>query len=905
MRYFGPCIAAVAALTLPVQASATAAEPAQKAMPGSSAAQAPAGRDVTDLSEGWRFRFGASPDTVTGAEFDDSGWQQVTVPHTWNSLGEYALKRSPDANNAQGAGWYRLAYAAPASAVNARHYLDFAAVGKIADVWVNGAHVGTHKGAFGRFRFDVTDVWRPGQTNLIVVRADNSAPKPDNASGNVIPLAGDFFVQGGIYRNVALITTGEVGIDLLDHGGPGVYASATDVTADSASITVLTRLRNAGKAQRKFDAIVTVHDAQGKAVAGTTTKVKAKAGASEVVQTLALPNPHLWNGTSDPYLYSVKIMLVDGKGVIDSVTQPLGVRDFRFEADKGLFLNGTHVKLKGVSRHQDRAGRGWALTRADHAEDMALIRELGANTVRHAHYQHADAWSEEADKAGMVVWAELPFVTTPSLSGGEGTSELWENAESQLVELIRQNFNHPSIMMWSVGNEVDAAKGFGIQGEAPRPLALLKHLNAIARREDPTRPTTFADCCEDVGLMETAGDKLAGTTDLIGYNRYFGWYMPGQLDARRQFGAALDKLHTKHPTLPISISEYGAGGAFGQHSDNIRSGYVNMMGRPQPEEFQSFVQEQTWPAIAERDFVFASWVWNMFDFVSDMREEGDSIDLNTKGLVSFDRKTRKDAFYYYKAAWNPQQSIQLAGKRYVDRAYGVMDVKAYTNAKTASLAINGAAIGTVDCPNFTCEWKGVKLAPGANRAEVRSGDLADTTVWNGPDSPRTGIHIDAGNLAGSMIGGVRFGSDNFVTGGTTRILNLGGFGKMRMPRRDVTASQPDLFAYWREGKEFAYAVPVPNGRWTITIRTFDPGAGPKLPPSAAIFGAGSGKPAGKLTVAANGKAVISGLDVAKAAGGELKELVRSFPVTVRDGMLRLDFSGTDGNAVVAAIEIAK
>ena len=199
----------------------------------------------------------------------------------------------------------------------------------------------------------------------------------------------------------------------------------------------------------------------------------------------------------------------------------------------------------------------------------------------------------------------------------------------------------------------------------------------------------------------------------------------------------------------------------------------------------------------------------------------------------------------------------------------------------------------------------MKLAPGANRAEVRSGDLADTTVWNGPDSPRTGIHIDAGNLAGSMIGGVRFGSDNFVTGGTTRILNLGGFGKMRMPRRDVTASQPDLFAYWREGKEFAYAVPVPNGRWTITIRTFDPGAGPKLPPSAAIFGAGSGKPAGKLTVAANGKAVISGLDVAKAAGGELKELVRSFPVTVRDGMLRLDFSGTDGNAVVAAIEIAK
>ena len=405
------------------------------------------------------------------------------------------------------------------------------------------------------------------------------------------------------------------------------------------SVALQIRLRNALPVSRKVRLEQRLVDGAGALV--TTTKVNVKLSPGGQTETGWRPAfnfayPRLWNGTSDPYQYSVVVNVFDGKRLIDTVTQSFGIRTATFDPNKGFSLNFNPLPLHGVSRHQDRQGKGWALTAADHAEDMALIRELGANTVRHAHYQHDDAWSDEADKAGMIVWAELPYVTSPGLNGGQGSPELWANAEQQLRELIRQNYNHPSIAMWSVGNEVDSAKGFGkATGD---PLPLLKHLAAVAKQEDPSRPTTFADCCEDLSIMGMTGQvKLAGATDLIGYNRYHGWYMPEPLKARAQLGVTLDKLHAKHPTLPMSLSEWGAGGALSQHSDDVTSGFLNFIGRPQPEEYQAYAIEQNWLAIRERKYLYASWLWNMFDFASDLRGEGDSFDINTKGLVSFDR----------------------------------------------------------------------------------------------------------------------------------------------------------------------------------------------------------------------------------------------------------------------------
>lgn len=854
-------------------------------------------RQAVDLSSGWRFRF--APTDVAGIEapgFDDSEWQTVSVPHTWNRIGEYAQTRSGDTDNRQGTGWYRLSFAAPAAQSGMRQFLDFAAVGKIADVWVNGVWIGHHKGGFSRFRFDVTQAWKPGATNLIVVRADNSKVTPASATGQVIPLAGDFFVSGGIYRSVTLLTLPQVSIDPLDMAGPGIYADTRIVTPEKATIAVRTRLRNAGKSARKLTLTTTIRDSEGSAVVQRVSRVRSPSGRSEFEAVLDVAAPRLWDGRKDPYLYRVDASLSDGPRILDSVSQPLGIRTFRVDPDNGFFLNGRHVALHGVSRHQDRQGKGWALSAQDHADDMALIKELGANTVRQAHYQHADEWSDEADRAGMVVWAELPYVGAPSLTGGKGTTELWANAEDQLRELIRQNYNHPSIMMWSIGNEVDSAKAFGAMAADPSPVELLRHLNAVAKEEDKTRPTVIADFSEQMGAFGERRQALTEVPDLMGYNRYPGWYFFQGAMAGRVLGGMMDKLHAANPDKPISLSEYGAGGAASQHSDDPSAGYVSFAGRPQPEEYQSWAMELLWPAIADRRFLFASWLWNMFDFPSDLRNEGDSVDLNTKGLVTFDRKTRKDAFYYFQSAWNDTPVLHLTGKRYADRSYPVMDVKAYTNLGKARLTMNGHDMGEVACPNFTCEWKAVRLRPGANQAEASSpastGQMRDTATWNGPDPFHNGVRIDAGNLAASVIDNRRYGSDSFVSGGKPIPRDSGSIGGRREAAPlEIRSRDPGLFDFWREGDSFTYAIPVPDGRWTVNIRTFEPSL--EAPPTK------------RMTVTANGKVAIAPFNVATAAGGSLRELDRSFPVTVSGGMLRIGFAGSGGNAVVAAIEVSR
>ena len=867
-------------------------------------------RQTTSLSDGWRFRFGDAPETVTAAGFDDSGWEQVSVPHTWNRVGEYALTRSPATNNKQGIGWYRLTYDAKPMAKGRRLYIDFAAVGNIADVWINGAHVGQHKGAFTRFRFDVTPQWKPGTKNLIVVRADNSKPAVGSSTEHVIPLAGDFFIHGGLYRGVQLIEANDVGIDLLDFGGPGVYVrAAPDVILPDHIKPCLVNVRLRNQSNQSVVAVMrlTVADRSGRVTETRDSKKLRLPPNSQFGGFLTFSScvdGQRWE-TNQPVVHQAVIEVLVGKQVVDSVAQIFGIRDFKFEPNTGLTLNGKPLKLHGVSRHQDRLGKGWALSRADHAEDMAIMKEMGVNSVRMAHYPHADEWVDEADKAGMVVWAEVPYVTTPTLTGGEGDAETFANAEQQTRELIRQQYNHPSIAMWAAGNEVDAATLFGVSKEPVQPLKLLQHIAKIAREEDPSRATVFADCCEDVRLSTMAGveqvdkgtEKLAGATDLIGYNRYYGWYYPQPLKAAEQLAAQMDKFHVKHPTLPISISEYGAGGAISQHSDNVLTGFVNAIGRPQPEEYESWVHEQSWPVIRDRPFIFGSFVWNMFDFASDLRNEGDSVDINTKGLVTFDRKTRKDAFYYYKAQWTTEPFIHLTGKRYVDRAYSVMDVKAYTNQPKALLSVNGSALVETPCPEGICIWKNVALRPGANKlmAAVPLNDrgmpvqIDDQATFIGPDSAKQGIRIDVGDNAGRLLGTLRFGSDNFVTGGMTAVLNQGGFGGRHAPTKTVTAPDPSLYDYWREGEAFSYAIPVPNGKWTVTIHSFEP-----RDASTAM-----------MSVSANGRVALPAFSVKEAAGGSLRGVAKSFAVTVKGGRLTLDLSAIGGKAVVAAIELTK
>lgn len=851
-------------------------------------------RQTMQLTSEWRFSFGDASEDVVTSQFDDSAWESVSVPHTWNRLGEPGLQRTAATNNKRGIGWYRLQFKAPAAKRNQRHFLQFDAVGTLADVWLNGNKIGSHAGAFSRFRFDVTDTLRPGQLNLLVVKADNTKPAPGSSTQDVIPLGGDFFVHGGVYRGVSLITTDAVHVDLLDYAGPGVYAHATQISNDRADVAVLARLRNAGAKARKVSVVTRILDAEGRDVGKTTEQVRIAAKSNaEVHASLTVPNPRIWNGRADPYLYKVKVELSHGATVLDSVAQPLGIRSFRVDPNEGLFLNGKHVPLYGVSRHQDRAGKGWALSKADHEEDMALIAEVGANAVRFAHYQHAPEWFELADRYGMLVWSEIPFVNETNFTPDEPTPALVGNARQQLTEAIRQNYNHPSVFTWSVGNEVDVG-GRLRYGKAGKSLSLLRNLHELAKSEDPSRLTTFADCCENPPMNLAGAEPLAGTTDLIGYNRYFGWYYgkPSGL------GAALDTFHQRHPQLPIGVSEYGAGAALTQHTDNPLGGVINMLGRPHPEEIQNGYHEQSWPQIKSRPFVWGSFVWNMFDFASDLRDEGDSVDINNKGLVSYDRKTKKDAFFYYKAQWSNEPVVHITSARYTERVYSLTDVRVYSNAPSVSLKQNDANLGVATCEDRVCVWRDVKLRAGANTltasAEFSGRTVTDSVNWNGPH-PAKGVRINSGDLVGHRAAdGQLVGSDNFFAGGDARLLNGlsgGGFTAGGRAERRIVAGAKDAALYddYRVGS-FSYDIPLPNGEWNVTLHAFEPVE--RLVETR------------KFNVIANGRVQLKAWSPGKAAGGALKAAEATFKVHVQGGRLQLQFEPGGGPALVSAITIS-
>ena len=698
----------------------------------------PPPRLEVSLDSGWRFQ---QSDTLSGVEnptFDDSAWSTVNVPHTWNRIGNEGTTRSPASNNVQGIGWYRLRFDVPPPSVSVRsphYFLQFNAVGNVADVWLNGHYLGKHAGAFSRFRFDASAALNPSGHNILVVKADNSRPSPGSATAAVIPLSGDFFVFGGLYRDVSLIVVNSAHVDMLDYGGPGVYAHATSIEPREAVVAVSARVVGDGPKPEKVSVDAQIQDAGGKVVA-TAAAASAELTAKVAVMpfTLHLGQPRLWQGMKDPYLYRTVVTVRSSRGaILDQVTQPLGLRTEAFDPDKGFFLNGQHLLLHGAAMHQDRPVKGWAISRADQEQDFNYLIDMGGNTVRLAHYQHDQASYEIADARGVVVWAEIPLVNQVSFDGTPASAALTANATQQLLELIHQNYNHPSIVVWSIANEVDL-RATSSSGPS-KPLALLESLNRLAKSEDPSRFTTLADCCE-VGLPPHTGkdsvpprDQIVGVTDVVGYNRYFGWYVGKFSD----FGVMLDAAHARHPRLPLSISEYGAGAALTQHSDDPLATPIASHGRPHPEEYQELYHEASWEALRARPYIWGVFVWNMFDFASDSRNEGDLTDINDKGMVSYDRTVVKDTFYFYRANWSTQPTLHLVGRRYAERPNAVIDVKAYSNATEAHLWLNGHDQGSATCSGGICLWRGIHLTHGTNdvraTAAIGGAEISDTLRW--------------------------------------------------------------------------------------------------------------------------------------------------------------------------------
>ena len=635
------------------------------------------------LNNDWNFRFSHQVQKGTGVRVD--------LPHTWNA--QDALSGKIDYK--RGIGNYEKNLFIRPEWKGKRLFIRFEGVNNIADVFINRRHIGEHRGGYGAFIFEITGKVEYGKENSILVRVNNGEQL------DIMPLVGDFNFYGGIYRDVHLLITDETCISPLDYASPGVRLIQDSVSHRYAKVRAIVDLSNGSSGNQEVELNVRLLDGQRVVKEGTKN---VNLSGNEVMQqelTFEIDQPHLWNGRQDPFLYPAEVTLFRNGQMVDRVTQPLGLRFYRIDPDKGFFLNGKHLPLQGVCRHQDRSEVGNALRPQHHEEDVALMLEMGVNAVRLAHYPQATYFYDLMDKNGIIVWAEIPFVG-PGGYNDKGFVDLpafRANGKEQLKELIRQHYNHPSICVWGLFNELTEL--------GDNPVEYIKKLNVLAHQEDTTRPTTSAS--------NQMGD-LNFITDAIAWNRYDGWYGGTPAD----LGKWLDRMHKDHPEICIAISEYGAGASIYHQQDSLVKTVPTSWWHP--ENWQTYYHIENWKTISSRPYVWGSFVWNMFDFGAAHRTEGDRPGINDKGLVTFDRKVRKDAFYFYKANWNREEPmLYLTGKRNTVRTQRLQTITAFTNLSGAELFVNGKSYGKAIPDSYAIlEWKNVELEPGENEIKVVS-----------------------------------------------------------------------------------------------------------------------------------------------------------------------------------------
>ena len=621
-------------------------------------------RSTTKLMKNWQF---TGPDGKTTA---------VDLPHTWNNID------GQDGGNDywRGICIYKTRFAAPAFDKNTQQvWLQFEGVNASAKVTLNGVEIARHDGGYSTFRADVTALL--ADSNELIVEADNSK------NDRVYPQKADFTFYGGIYRDVSLLVVNRNHIALGYLGGPGVQITPT-VNGANADIEVKTWMEGDGEVE------FSIYDAAG-------AEVLTGKGLDT---TVTLEHPHLWDGVRDPYLYTCAVRLVLNGEVQDEVRQRFGVRSFSVDPKRGFFLNGRPYPLHGVSRHQDRKGLGNAITREMHDEDMQLIKELGANTIRLAHYQHDQYFYDLCDEAGMVVWAEIPYISEHMPNGRENTI-------SQMKELIVQNYNHACIVCWGVSNEIT------ISTKDNRDMRDNHHvLNDLCHEMDKTRLTTLA-CYAMCGPF----NPVAHITDLVSWNLYLGWYVPGLF----LNDLWMDFFHLCYPNRALGFSEYGAEGMPNLHSSHPRRG-------DHTEEYQAIYHEYMLRCFDRHKWLWATHVWNMYDFAADARDQGGEPGMNHKGLVTFDRKTKKDSFYIYKAWWSDEPFVHICSKRYADRTENEIEVKVYSNQKNVTLYVDGEKLAEQEGEHI---FKFRVKLNGETKVQAVAGDSIDDAVFRKVDAP--------------------------------------------------------------------------------------------------------------------------------------------------------------------------
>jgi beta-galactosidase len=625
-------------------------------------------------------------------------WDSIKVPHTWNDkdvpemgLGSY-----------KGPAWYKSSFNVPKADENRRFFIRFEGVSTFAEVYINEEFVGEHKGGFSAFCFDLTPFLYADKENILAVKVNNTFRRDITPSE-----AGLYPLFGGIYRPVTIFSTNEICISPLDYASSGVYVSQENVTANSATLNVNTLLSNGTGKENRIKISTTIIDEENNIIEQVVKELIVTDVDTVINQSIDLKNIRLWDAKRDPYMYKLLVKLQQDDKTIDQVIESIGIRSFHIDKNEGLILNDKKYNLYGVCRHQEWLGLGNALTDKNHETDIEFIKEIGANGVRFAHYQQADKMYELCDKNGLVVWAEIP-VTPVYLFDNK---EYHQNCIQQLNELIKQNYNHPSILFWGLYNEVDI------------PVKELTDLNNVAKKLDKQRLTTQGDFREFT--------ERHSVPDLVAWNRYDGWYD----NNLGEMGNWADSIYITYPDILFGISEFGAGASISQQQENPLRPDPSY-GRFFPEQYQNIFHEATWKSIRDKDYIWCKFIWNMFDFNWTQVKRGDKDYMNHKGLVTHDRQTRKDAFYFYKANWSDEPVIYITSRRNIERTKPETAVKVYCNLNKVELYLNGKLVSrkTVTSDIKVVEWESLTLMPGRNQISVigygKRGKFTDACTWN-------------------------------------------------------------------------------------------------------------------------------------------------------------------------------
>ncbi|KAA6302520.1 MAG: Beta-galactosidase BoGH2A [Candidatus Ordinivivax streblomastigis] len=688
-----------------------------------------------NIGEGWKFSKTTADASSTA--YDDASWATVTIPHTWNATDA----QDGGGNYFRGIGWYRKSLLWDAAYAGKSVYIEVLAASLQAEVFVNGVSQGVHKGGYNAFRFDLTGKLSTTGDNKIAIKVDN------RTIDDIAPLSGDFSVIGGIYRKIFLIVADPVHVDLKDSGANGLYLTTSEVSTASAKLEVKTTVVNESNVAKTVNlkAVVKnpdtfegidevpnpIFNTAALAPGGTIATLEENtitipAGDSyEFKEEITVANPHLWNGKVDPYRYLVDFTVTDGSTVVDAVSDYVGFRFFRAD-NNGFYLNGNLYPLRGVNRHQDWKDKGYAISDSMHNVDFGMIYEIGANAIRLAHYPQDPYFHELFDKYGIVVWVEIPFVD----KFGSNKANFVATTKIQLREMIRQRYNRPSILMWGLQNEVSTGS------YNTEMSVIVPELHAFAKAEDPSRLTVQA---------QAGSDQSGWTTDLFAKNQYPGWYQSGS------FGSYMDNYKNKHSINgvyhPVGMSEYGAGGNPTQHEvyTKIPNVSVTTTGAFHSEEYQSAVHQQAIKDISTRSWIWGTFVWNMFDFASDSRNEGSQPGINDKGLVTHDRKIKKDSFYAYKVNWSNEPTVYIASRRFTERTADKAPVTVYTNGESVEVFLNGISQGVKNRTVDNCgilSWDDLLLTnkgmQGSSASEntivakstINSVEYTDTVKWN-------------------------------------------------------------------------------------------------------------------------------------------------------------------------------